>query len=172
MALGEYVSVSSQRDTEKSLIEKERRELAEDPDGELEELAGLYRARGISAATARQAALEITQHAALSAHLRAELGIDQDDVVSPWRAAFASFVSFSIGAVLPLLAILLPGPDVRVLVTFVVTLVALGLTGYVGAWIGAAPRGRASARVVIGGALALAATFLVGRLLGTTGIAG
>ena len=172
MALGEYVSVSSQRDTEHALIEKERRELVEDPEGELDELTGLYRAQGISPATARQAAVELTERDALGAHLRAELGIDQHDVVSPWHAAVASFISFSIGAVLPLLAILLPGPNVRVLITFVVTLVALALTGYVAAWIGGAPRGRASLRVVIGGALALAATFFVGLLFGTAGLAG
>ncbi|KAE8763296.1 VIT1/CCC1 transporter family protein [Georgenia thermotolerans] len=172
MALGEYVSVSSQRDTEHALIEKERRELAEDPEGELDELTRLYTAQGISPATARQAAVELTERDALAAHLRAELGIDREDVVSPWHAAGASFISFSIGAVLPLLAILLPGPSVRVLITFVVTLVALALTGYIAAWIGGAARGRASLRVVIGGALALAATFFVGLLFGTTGVAG
>jgi vacuolar iron transporter family protein len=167
MALGEYVSVSSQRDSERSLIAKERRELAEMPEEELAELAGLYEARGLSPATARQVAVELTAHDALSAHLSAELGIDQDDVVSPWHAALASAVAFTAGAVLPMLTILLPA-EVRIPVTFAAVLVALALTGYVAAWIGGSARGKAIVRVVLGGALALAATFAIGSLLGTT----
>ncbi len=167
MALGEYVSVSSQRDSEHALIEKERRELAEMPDEELAELAGLYEARGLTPETARQVAIELTEHDALGAHLAAELGIDPDDVVSPWHAAFASAVAFTVGGVLPLLTILLPGA-VRIPVTFVVVLIALAVTGYVAAWIGGSSRVRAMVRVLIGGALALAATFAIGALLGTT----
>ncbi|MFH5823864.1 VIT family protein [Georgenia sp. AZ-5] len=170
MALGEYVSVSSQRDSERSLIELERRELEDDPEGELEELAGIYERQGISPETARQAAAELTERDALAAHLAAELGIDQDDVVSPWHAALASAVAFSIGAALPMLAILLPPPASRVAITFVVTLLALSLTGYVAAWIGGGSRARAAVRVVVGGALALAATFLIGNLLGRSGV--
>ncbi|WP_158864232.1 VIT1/CCC1 transporter family protein [Leifsonia sp. AG29] len=166
MALGEYVSVSSQRDSEHALIEKERRELAEMPEEELAELAGLYEAKGLRPETARQVALELTEHDALGAHLSAELGIDQDDVVSPWHAALASAVAFTIGGILPLVTILLPAA-VRIPVTFVVVLVALAITGYVAAWIGGSSRGRAMLRVVIGGALALAATFAIGALLGT-----
>lgn len=167
MALGEYVSVSSQRDSERSLIAKERRELAEMPEEELDELTGLYEARGLSAATARQVAVELTEHDALAAHLSAELGIDQDDVVSPWHAALASAVAFTCGAVLPMLTILLP-PELRIPVTFVAVLLALAVTGYLAAWIGGSSRERAMVRVVLGGALALAATFAVGSLLGTT----
>ena len=167
MALGEYVSVSSQRDSERSLIAKERRELAEMPEEELDELTGLYEQRGLTPATARQVAVELTAHDALAAHLSAELGIDQDDVVSPWHAALASAVAFTCGAVLPMLTILLPAAF-RIPVTFVAVLVALAVTGYVAAWIGGSSRGRAMVRVVVGGALALAATFLVGSLLGTT----
>ena len=167
MALGEYVSVSSQRDSEHALIAKERRELEEMPEQELAELAGLDEAKGLKPETARQVAVELTEHDALAAHLSAELGIDQDDVVSPWHAAFASAIAFTIGGILPLLIILTPAA-VRIPLTFVVVLVALAVTGYVAAWIGGSSPGRAMVRVVIGGALALAATFAIGALLGTT----
>jgi len=170
MALGEYVSVSSQRDTERALIAKEKRELRELPEEELEELVGLYRAKGLSEPTARRVAEELTAHDALAAHLDAELNIDQDDVVSPWYAAFASAIAFTLGAVLPMAAILLPPAGWRVPVTFVAVLVALAATGAVAAHIGGASRWRAVIRTVIGGALALAATFGIGSLLGTTGI--
>ncbi len=169
MALGEYVSVSSQRDSERALIAKERQELRDMPEEELAELAGLYEAKGLQPATARQVALELTEHDALQAHLAVELGIDQEDVASPWHAAAASAIAFTIGGVLPMLMIPLP-TAVRVPVTFVVVLVALAITGYVAAWIGGSPRWRATVRVVIGGALALAATFAIGALLGTTGV--
>ena len=169
MALGEYVSVSSQRDSEHALIAKERRELAEMPEAEFEELTGLWEAKGLRPETARQVAIELTERDALAAHLSVELGIDQDDVVSPWHAALASAVAFTIGGILPLLTILLPA-EVRIPVTFVVVLVALAVTGYVAAWIGGSPRGKAMLRVVVGGALALAATFTIGALLGTTGV--
>ncbi|MGU3409048.1 VIT family protein [Microbacterium sp. M1A1_1b] len=170
MALGEYVSVSSQKDSQQSLIDKERRELADDPDAELEELTQLWQARGLQRATAEAVAGELTQHDALAAHLSTELGIDEDQVVSPWHAAFASAAAFSIGAVLPLLAILLPPESIRVPVTFVVVLIALALTGATGARTGGGSIRRATVRVVIGGALALAATFAIGSLLGTSGV--
>jgi len=169
MALGEYVSVSSQRDTERALIAKERHELATMPEEELDELAALYRAKGLREETARRVAEELTAKDALAAHLEAELGIDQDDVVSPWHAALASAIAFTCGAVLPMLVILLPAA-VRIPLTFAVVLVALAITGYVAAWIGGSPRLRSILRVVVGGALALAATFLIGWLLGTTGV--
>jgi len=167
MALGEYVSVSSQRDTERALIEKERRELEEDPEVELEELVGLYEEQGLTSGTARLVATELTEHDALKAHLAVELNIDQEDVVSPWHAALASLIAFTIGAVLPLLTILLLPHPARIVWTFVAVLLALAVTGYVAAWIGGSHRWRAVARLVIGGALALGATFLVGSLFGT-----
>ena len=170
MALGEYVSVSSQSDTQKALIEKERRELAEQPDEELEELTAIYQAKGLSPETARTVARELTEHDALAAHLSAELNIHEDDIVSPWNAAFASAVAFTLGAILPMLAILLPPPGLRVPLTFAAVLLALAITGAVGAWIGGASRFRAAARVVLGGALALAATFSIGSLLGASGV--
>ncbi|QAY73101.1 VIT family protein [Agromyces protaetiae] len=171
MALGEYVSVSSQSDSEKALIAKEQRELAETPEQEFEELVGLYEAQGLAPATARQVALELTEHDVLAAHLSAELNIDPNDVVSPWHAAVASAIAFTIGAVLPMLAILLPPEPWRIPVTFAAVLLALAITGFTAATIGGSSRPRAIARVVIGGALALGATFLIGNLLGTTGVA-
>ena len=102
MALGEYVSVSSQRDSERALIAKERGELRDMPEAELDELTGLYRARGLSDATARQVAEELTAHDALSAHLEVELHIDQEDLANPWHAAISSAIAFTLGALLPL----------------------------------------------------------------------
>ncbi|WP_312181835.1 VIT family protein [Arthrobacter sp.] len=171
MALGEYVSVSSQRDSQQALIEKERQELREDPDGELIELAGLYEQKGLTPSTARQVATELTEHDPLAAHLSAELNIDELEIVSPWNAAFASAAAFAAGAVLPLLAIVLLPSAVRIPLTFAAVLVALAITGAISAQIGGSSRRRAMTRLVIGGALAMAFTYLVGSLLGTTGIA-
>lgn len=170
MALGEYVSVSSQSDSQRALIEKERRELAEEPDAELAELTAIYQAKGLAPETAAKVAEELTAHDVLAAHLSAELNIDETDIVSPWHAAFASALAFTIGAVLPMLAILLPPPEIRIPLTFVSVLVALALTGALGAWIGGGSRTKAAVRVVLGGALALAATFLIGNLLGASGV--
>lgn len=171
MALGEYVSVSSQRDSERSLIAKEKEELRTMPDAELAELTALYRERGLTEDTARRVAEELTAHDALSAHLEVELGIDQDDLVNPWHAAISSAVAFTLGALLPLIAILLPPPEWRVPITFAAVLIALAATGAISARIGGSAPVRASVRLVIGGALALLATWLIGTLLGTTGIA-
>ena len=170
MALGEYVSVSSQRDTEHALIAKETAELAAMPEQELAELASLYEAKGLSPETAQQVAIELTEHDALAAHLSAELNIDQNDVVSPWHAAYASAIAFTLGAILPMLAILLPPEAWRVPVTFVTVLLALAATGAIAAYLGGAPKGRAMVRVVVGGALALVATFAIGTLLDTSGV--
>jgi VIT1/CCC1 family predicted Fe2+/Mn2+ transporter len=170
MALGEYVSVSSQKDSQQALIDKERQELLEQPEEELEELAAIYQGKGLSADTARTVAMELTAHDALGAHLSAELNIDETDIVSPWHAAFASAIAFLAGAVLPMLAILLPPENIRVPLTFVAVLVALAATGALGAWIGGSSRLKAAVRVVVGGALALAATFLIGNLLGASGV--
>jgi VIT1/CCC1 family predicted Fe2+/Mn2+ transporter len=156
------VSVSSQRDSEHALIEKERKELADDPEAEFVELVGLYREQGLSEETATRVATELTARDALAAHLSAELNIEQDDVVSPWHAAFASAVAFFVGALLPMATILLLPHPARLVWTFVSVLLALAVTGYLAAWLGGANRGRAIMRTVIGGALALGATFLVG----------
>jgi VIT1/CCC1 family predicted Fe2+/Mn2+ transporter len=170
MALGEYVSVSSQRDSERALIEKETRELREMPDEELDELTQLYRARGLTDSTARQVAVELTAHDALAAHLEVELHIDQDDLVSPWQAALSSATAFTLGALLPLLTILLLPPQLKIPLTFVAVLVALAITGTVSAHLGGSSKVRATLRLVIGGGLALAVTWAIGSLLGTTGV--
>jgi VIT1/CCC1 family predicted Fe2+/Mn2+ transporter len=171
MALGEYVSVSSQRDTEHALIAKEKTELATMPHEELAELTKLYQDKGLSPQTARQVAEELTANDALAAHLDAELNIDQNDIVSPWRAAYASAIAFTIGGLLPILAITFFPPSMRVPATFAAVLVALAITGATGGYLGDSPILRPMVRVVVGGALALAATFLIGRLLGTTVLA-
>jgi VIT1/CCC1 family predicted Fe2+/Mn2+ transporter len=166
MALGEYVSVSSQRDTERSLLAKERAELAQFPEEELDELASLYVARGLKPATARQVALELTANDAFAAHADAELGIDPQALTNPWHAAGASAVAFTLGSLLPLTAIVLPPAGARVAVTFAVVMVALAVTGAVSAYLGTASMGRAIGRLVAGGALAMAVTFGVGQLVG------
>ncbi|QAV69562.1 VIT family protein [Salinibacterium sp. UTAS2018] len=170
MALGEYVSVSSQSDSQRALIEKERRELAEMPEEELAELAAIYEAKGISAATAQQVAEELTKHDALAAHLEAELGITEHDVVSAWQAAGASALAFTVGGVLPLAAILIAPEPIRVLATFVAVLTALVITGALSARVGGNNWVRPTLRIVIGGALALITTFVIGTLLGTSGL--
>ncbi|HEU4947181.1 MAG TPA: VIT family protein [Kribbella sp.] len=166
MALGEYVSVSSQRDTERALLAKERAELAEAPEAELEELAALYVAKGLSAETARQVAAELTERDAFAAHADAELGIDPHALTNPWHAAGASALAFTLGALLPLAAILLPPASVRVPATFVVVLLALAGTGALSARLGEARRPPAVVRLVVGGALAMAVTFGIGQLVG------
>ncbi|WP_069163198.1 VIT1/CCC1 transporter family protein [Nocardia altamirensis] len=170
MAVGEYVSVSTQRDSERALLAKERRELREEPDYELAELAGIYEAKGLSADTARKVAEELTAHDAFTAHAEAELGLDPKDLTNPWQAAFSSAVSFTLGALLPLLAILLPPVPARIPVTFAAVLVALALTGTISARLGGSGPGRAVLRVVIGGALAMAVTYGIGQLAGVAGI--
>jgi VIT1/CCC1 family predicted Fe2+/Mn2+ transporter len=171
MAVGEYISVSSQSDSQRALIAKEREELRANPDEELAELAGLYEARGLSAQTAKRVALELTAHDALAAHLSAELGIDEDEVASPMAAAASSAIAFVSGAALPFAAIVLLPEEVRIPLTFVIVALVLAGTGALGARIGGSPLLRATVRVTVGGALALAATFLIGSLLGTTGVA-
>ncbi|MFF5794348.1 VIT1/CCC1 transporter family protein [Paeniglutamicibacter sp. NPDC012692] len=170
MALGEYVSVSSSADSQLALIEKERRELEEMPEAELEELTAIYRAKGLSVETASRVAEELTAHDALAAHLEAELHLDQDEVVSPWHAAFASAIAFSIGAVLPFAtAVFLPG-QLKIPVTFVAVLLALAFTGAMGARLGGAPMLRPTVRVLVGGAAALVVTFAIGSWLGVSGV--
>jgi VIT1/CCC1 family predicted Fe2+/Mn2+ transporter len=166
MALGEYVSVSSQRDTERALLAKERAELEQFPQQELDELTALYVAKGLSEATARTVALELTAGDAFAAHADVELGLDPDELTNPWQAAGASALAFTAGSLLPLIAILLPPPAARVAVTFVVVVLALAVTGYTSAKLGSAGVGRAVLRLVGGGALAMAVTFGIGQLVG------
>ena len=167
MAAGEYVSVSSQRDAERADIRLEERELRSDPQGELRELAGFYEQRGLPPALASEVALTLSRRGALQAHLRDELGLDERRLARPFQAAWASAVSFSTGAALPLLAVALTPASARAAVTVIVTLVALGLLGDLGARLGGAPRRPATFRVVTWGAVAMAITAAIGALVGT-----
>jgi len=167
MAIGEYVSVSSQSDSEKAFIAREKHRLASDPAHELDGLAQVYIAKGVSEKTAHLIAKELTAKDALAAHLDAELNIDESDLNSPLQAAIASFISFTVGALVPLVAVMASTAHIRVVVTFVAVLLALCITGYLSATVGTASRKRAIIRVVIGGAIAMASTYFVGHLFGT-----
>jgi VIT1/CCC1 family predicted Fe2+/Mn2+ transporter len=166
MALGEYVSVSSQRDTERALIDKERGELAAMPAAELSELVELLRQRGLSDETSIVVADELTEHDVVRAHLSFELGIDEAELANPWAAAGSSAIAFAAGAVLPLIAILVPPASARIGVAVAAVLIGLLATGWVSAHLGRAPKRAALVRLVIGGALAMAVTFGVGYLFG------
>ncbi|MFD5116768.1 VIT family protein [Streptomyces sp. NPDC058220] len=170
MAAGEYVSVSTQRDSEKAALAVERRELREQPQAELDELTGMLAERGLSQDVAREAAEQLTRRDALRAHASVELGIDPDSLTNPWHAAGASFLAFTVGALLPLLAIVLPPVSLRLLITVLSVLAALALTGWWSARLGAAPVGRAILRNMGGGALAMGVTYAAGTLLGAAGV--
>jgi len=167
MAAGEYVSVSSQRDTEEADLRLERRELAADPEGELRELTGIYEGRGLEPELAVEVARGLTAHDALEAHARDELGLPEDRRARPLQAAGASALSFAVGALLPLLAVVVFGSSSRILACILVTLVALVGLGALGARLGGAPVPRAVLRVVFWGATAMAVTAGVGALVGT-----
>jgi VIT1/CCC1 family predicted Fe2+/Mn2+ transporter len=160
------VSVSSQRDTERALLAKERYELEHDPAAELEELAGLYVAKGASPATARTLAEELTNHDAFAAHVDVELGINPNDLTNPWHAAGSSAASFIVGSLLPILAVTFTGPDVRIAATVVTVLIALALTGFVSAVLGGARRAPAIGRLILGGGAAMALTYVLGHAIG------
>ena len=170
MASGEYVSVSSQRDSERAMLALERRELAENPEAEVAELARLYRHRGLAPGLARHVAERLTEHDAFAAHAEAELGIDPEQLARPWHAAFASLLSFTVGAVLPLLAITLSPAQARVIVTVIAVLAALTGTGAASAALGRAPRLPAVLRNVLGGAVAMGVTYGIGSLIGASGL--
>lgn len=169
MAAGEYVSVSTQRDAEKAAIDLEKRELHEQPEEELDELTQLLESRGLTPDLAREAAEQLTERDALRAHARVELNIDPDELTNPWHAAWASFVAFTVGALLPLLAIILPPQSWRLPVTVISVLLALAFTGWGSARLGAAPPRPAVWRTMAGGALAMGVTYLAGTLLGAVG---
>nr|WP_237694022.1 VIT family protein [Streptomyces sp. SID2888] len=169
MATGEFVSVSTQRDSEKAALAMERQELREQPEAELQELTGLLMDRGLSRRVAREAAIQLTERDALRAHASVELGINPDALTNPWHAAWASFLAFTAGALLPLLAIVLPSQTVRLPVTVASVLAALVVTGWTSARLGAAKPARAVLRNVAGGALAMGITYAAGTLLRTVG---
>ncbi|NBV77230.1 VIT family protein [bacterium] len=170
MAVGEYVSVSSQRDTEEALLEKEKYELDAFPQAELEELAHMYEQKGVSKETALEVAKELTAHDAFAAHVEAELHIDPNDLTNPWHAAFASAASFTAGALIPLIAVVLSPENVRVFLTFIATALALVVTGFLSARMSDSNALKVITRVVLGGVFAMAVTFGIGMLFGVSGI--
>ncbi|HET6289432.1 MAG TPA: VIT family protein [Amycolatopsis sp.] len=168
MAGGEYVSVSTQRDTERAQLRLEERELQEMPEAEERELAEIYEQKGLSPELAAEVARELTEKDALQAHAEAELGIDPDHLTSPWQAAWASLVAFTVGALPPLLAIVWTSTSARVWACAAAVVAGLALTGLISAKLGDARVGRAIARNVGVGALTMLVTYYVGVLFGTT----
>lgn len=167
MAVGEYVSVSSSKDTEKVLLMKEKKEIEDDPIGELHELANIYEKKGLSKKTALIVAEELSAKDPLKAHFDAELGIDPHNLTNPWHAAFASAASFVVGAFIPFSAILIPPVNFQVYSTAISVMLALILTGMFSAQAGGANKARAMIRVVLGGIFAMLITFLIGKFFGT-----
>jgi VIT1/CCC1 family predicted Fe2+/Mn2+ transporter len=170
MAAGEYVSVSAQRDIEKSLLDKERRELKEQPDAELAELAGLYEAKGLKPETAKLVAKELTAKDAFAAHVDAELNIDPNNLTNAMHAAIASAIAFLIGSIIPLVAVMLPLGAATIPVTFASVIVALTITGYLSARLGGTKIAKSILRVVAGGVIAMLITYGIGTLFGVSHI--
>lgn len=167
MAAGEYVSVSTQRDSERAILAMEKVELEQMPETERAELVEMLRDKGLSDETAEKVATELHEHDALAAHAEVEFGIDPDELTNPWHAAWASLLAFTAGALVPLVMIALLPVDVRVALTVVVVALALLATGAISAHLGYSPKGRAMARNVIGGLLAMGVTYVVGMAFGT-----
>jgi VIT1/CCC1 family predicted Fe2+/Mn2+ transporter len=167
MAAGEYVSVSSQKDTEAADLERERRELEAEPERELQELQGIYESRGLEPDLALRVAEQLTARGALAAHARDELGFTEVSTARPIQAALASAGTFAVGAALPLVAAALVPRSSTVPVVATSSLVFLAVLGTLAAGVGGANRWRGALRVLFWGALAMALTTLVGRLFGT-----
>ena len=167
MAAGEYVSVSSQADTENADLSRERKELAEAPEFEAEELTAIYVGRGLEPELAREVAQQLMAHDALGAHARDELGISEHMAARPVQAALASAATFAVGAALPLLTVLLVPEAHMVMLVSVLSLIFLALLGMAAAWVGGAPILKSTVRVTFWGALAMALTAAVGALFGT-----
>ncbi len=168
MAAGEYVSVSSQSDTERADIARETEALEQNPEGELDELTAIYRAKGLTEATARQVALELTAEDALSAHIHDELGLSEVHAANPLQAALASGLTFSVAGAIPLVAAYLAPAGAIIMIVLVVTIVALAALGALGAIAGAAPIARAVMRVIFWGIFAMAVTAGIGSLFGVS----
>jgi VIT1/CCC1 family predicted Fe2+/Mn2+ transporter len=168
MAAGEYVSVSSQADAEEADIAMETKELVEDPEAELKELAGIYHSRGLDRTLAMQVAKQLTAKDPLSAHLRDELGIEDEQRARPLQAAWVSAASFAVFALIPIIAVLIAPTGFRMEMLALITLASLAGLGALGGKLSGASMSRAAFRVTIGGALALAVTYGIGRALGLT----
>ena len=166
MALGEYVSVSSQRDTENADITKEKWELENLPDRELAELTAIFEHKGLSHDLARQVAVQLTERDALAIHLAEELGITEQSTAKPVEAAVSSAAAFSIGGAIPLLAMWLSSTSIRYVSTIGIVVAGLALLGFSGARFGGAKPQRPIARVIIGGLIAMAITMAIGKLFG------
>lgn len=170
MAAGEYVSVSSSRDTERAILKKEKYELENYPEKELEELVLIYVKKGLSRKTATKVAEELTEKDAFAAHADVELNIDPNNLTSPWHAAVASALSFLVGAAIPLIAIIVPPVELRIPVAVGSVVIALAITGTLSAMVGGANIIRAIIRVVTGGVIAMAVTYSIGKFFGVQGI--
>lgn len=166
MGTGEYVSVSTQRDSEKSILRLEAEELLAMPETEQRELALMYEEKGLDADLAAKVAAQLTEHDALAAHADIEFGIDPDQLTNPWHAAFASMISFTLGSLLPLLCVVLVPAGARIVVTVLAVVIALALTGFVSAKLSLSPRVRAMVRNMVGGLLSMGVTYLIGSLVG------
>jgi len=167
MAAGEYVSVSTQRDTEASMLAEEQRGLTEFPAEELDELTAIYESKGLDPELARTVAEQLTAHDALAAHAEAELRIDHRELTNPWHAALASLMAFVAGSILPLLTILLIPGSAAIPLTVAAAALSLALTGWISARLGHSTTGAAIARNVVGGLLAMTITYVIGMLMGT-----
>ena len=166
MAAGEYISVSSQKDSEKADILQEKKSLKDNPDEELAELTEIYIQRGLDKKLAKQVAVQLHDHDALEAHLRDEIGIDPEDLSNPVQALLASAIAFSFGAIIPILATLIfKGPHSGMAIV-IATLLFLGISGAIGAFLGGGNKIWAAARVFLGGGIAMAVTSLIGHLIG------
>lgn len=168
MAVGEYVSVSSQSDAEKAYIILEKEDLRDNPEMELDELAREYMKHGLSKKLAHDVAVELTEKDALRAHLRMHFNLDPDDINNPWHAAIASLIAFTAGGIVPFLTIVLFPPHLRIVATVIAVIVSLLAVGYLSARAGNADKMRAISRVVFGGLAAMGITYLVGVLFGTS----
>jgi len=167
MAVGEYVSVSSQRDLENAELAQERRQIETHPEAELHQLAAILQSRGIEHTLAREVAEQISARDAVAAHARVELGIDPEAVVNPWAAAVASMIAFTVGGLIPLLAMVLAPRSIEIWVSGAAVLIALGLSGWISARLGGASTLVGVVRTVGGGLLAMAITYGVGKIAGT-----
>lgn len=167
MGLGEFVSVSTQRDSERAYIEKEKRLIRENPQAELEDLAQTFVKKGVSHKTALQFAKEITAHDPIKAHLEFELKLNEEDLTNPITAAVSSLFAFTSGALIPLLAAVLSPDHTRIKITLLAVLAGLLLTGYYSAKFGGAGKKAAILRVVAGGILGMGITYFIGHLFGT-----
>ena len=166
MAVGEYVSVSSQRDAEQADIELEKKELATEPQAELQELAMIYVKRGLEEKLALQVAQQLSARDRLGAHLRDELGIDRKSLARPMQAAWISAASFAVFALVPIIALLIAPAALRIPMIAAFSLVSLAALGALGGHLGGAPLGRAALRVTLGGTLAMTVTAVIGHILG------